>query len=183
MYISWDRATERPSMPAHTIWCLGPSPRVADYYIFAWKTLSSCPRTGHKYFGRLLQMKQMWNNAYYIIHCRETENAKVFKTHNVQKVLATGVCENPVSVVLEVVPCMYLLNFLVLIVVVLKWFSVTGKAHHSILPLKVGVVVTNHGKTSNILMIQVGFTLLLVVSLIVAANLLFMYKAFCDVWK
>jgi hypothetical protein len=96
-------------------------------------------------------------------------------------VLATGVCENPVSVVLEVVPCMYLLNFLVLIVVVLKWFSVTGKAHHSILPLKVGVVVTNHGKTSNILMIQVGFTLLLVVSLIVAANLLFMYKAFCDV--
>jgi len=30
-----------------------------------------------------------------------------------------------------------------------------GKAHHSILPHKVGVVVTNHGKTSNILMIQV----------------------------
>jgi len=111
MYTSWDRATERPSMPAQTIWCLGPSPRMADYYIFAWKTMSSCPRTGHKYFGRLLQMKQMWNNAYYIIHCRETENAKAVKAHNVQKVLATGVCENPVSVVLEVVPCMYLLNF------------------------------------------------------------------------
>ena len=70
-----------------------------------------------------------------------------------------------------------------MIVVVLKWFSVTGKAHHSILPRKVGVVVTNHGKTSNILMIQVGFMLLLVVSLIVAVNLFFMYKAFCDIWK
>jgi hypothetical protein len=115
-----------------------------------------------------------------------TERAVVLQEEEVmacngQKVLQQGYVKILCQLSWKLFPvCTYQI-FLVVIVVVSKLFSVTGKAHHSILPLKVGVVVTNHGKTSNILMIQVGFTLFLVVSLIVAVNMIFMYKAFCDV--
>lgn len=142
--------------------CPSPPPsRLADCHISAGMTMVSCSGTGHTNFGRLLKMKQMWSNAYYIIIGEIQRKSKDVGARNVQKVLKQGYVKIfPVSVVLEVVPYVYPLNFLVKIVVVSKWFSVTGKAHHSILPLRVGVVVTNHGKTSNTLMIQVGFTLL-----------------------
>jgi hypothetical protein len=39
---------------------------------------------------------------------------------------------------------------------VISELHITGKVHHSILLLRAGVLVTNHGKTSNILMIQVS---------------------------